>query len=93
MKILTLADVVNHNANMTSKALEQIKGMSKSILLLGIANFLIVHILLSHEKDIKKLKEENAKNREVTNEDINLIYQRICNLEVWQKKSEKSKES
>lgn len=58
MKIVTLENVVNHNADMTNKALRKINIAGKGILLLGVANLLIAYLLYAHEKDLKSLKED-----------------------------------
>lgn len=58
MKILTLEDVVNHNADMTSKALTSLKSAHKNIFLLAVADLLAAYLFYAHEKDLKSLKED-----------------------------------
>lgn len=58
MKIVTLEDIVNHNADIMTKALKSLKSAHKNIFLLAVGNLLAAYLFYAHEKDLKSLKED-----------------------------------
>ena len=58
MKIVTLEDIVNHNADIMTKALKSLKSAHKNIFLLAVADILIAYLFYAHEKDLKSIKED-----------------------------------